>query len=114
MKFYIEYDDEFEERINGNANKNINDYEEFEVIPETVGKFIGKHDSEGTKIFEGDILQDGDDENEDNFGVVIYDNDDAGFKLIEDGITYDFSLIDTEDYTVIDNISDSPKLELEK
>ena len=36
----------------------INDsFEVFEVIPETVGEFIGKTDKNGKKIFEGDIVK---------------------------------------------------------
>ena len=32
-------------------------YEEYEVIPETVGQYIGRIDKNSTKIFEGDIFK---------------------------------------------------------
>lgn len=34
-------------------------YEEYEVIPETVGQFIGLTDKNGNKIFESDIVYNG-------------------------------------------------------
>lgn len=46
-----------------------------EVIPESIGQFIGLTDKNGRKIFEGDIIQFGEDEDYDwdfNIGVVKF------------------------------------------
>ncbi len=36
---------------------NLNSPDDYEVIPETVGQFIGIQDMDGTDIFDGDIVQ---------------------------------------------------------
>ena len=42
--------------LNSNGFEQIS-YEQHEVIPETVGQYIGIKDIKGHKIFEGDIIQ---------------------------------------------------------
>jgi hypothetical protein len=54
-------------------NKNIGFAE---IDPETIGRFTGLHDSDGKKIWEGDIL----DENG-YFFSVVWDQERAKFKL---------------------------------
>lgn len=39
------------------SDDGFDNYEEYEVIPETVGEYTGLQDSKGNKIFESDILQ---------------------------------------------------------
>lgn len=76
----------------------------FEVIPETVGQFIGITDKNGTKIFEGDILK------ADN-GHVGY----VSFGVLPQFGKYcdchkEFGPIFPDNETVIGNIYDNPEL----
>lgn len=78
----------------------------YEVIPETIGQFTGLIDKNGTKIFEGDVV-DILTENEE-IGVVAYD--DGGFLVNADGFCVDFhSNINGTDLEVIGNIHDNPE-----
>ena len=78
-----------------------------EVFPETVGQFTGLTDQNGTKIFEGDIV-DILTENEE-IGVVEWD--DGGFIVSADGFCVDFHTnINGTDLEVIGNIHDNPEL----
>ena len=82
-----------------------------EVDAETVGQYTGMVDKNGTKIFEGDIIDflyrsDGDD-----YGIVQYDVDETEFgfvyNLIYDGLVRHYCSRDIE---VIGNIYDNPEL----
>lgn len=82
-----------------------------EVDAETVGQYTGMVDKNGTKIFEGDIIDflyrsDGDD-----YGIVQYDVDETEFgfvhNLIYDGLGRHYCSRDIE---VIGNIYDNPEL----
>ena len=74
-----------------------------EVIPESVGQYTGLTDKNGTKIFEGDIV-DILTENSD-IGIVKYDE--GGFEVEADGFVIDFKQnIDGTDVEVIGNIYD--------
>lgn len=81
------------------------------VDTETVGQYTGLKDKNGTKIFEGDIIDflyrsDGDD-----YGIVQYDVDETEFgfvyNLIYDGLGRHYCSRDIE---VIGNIYDNPEL----
>ena len=101
-------EDAYEQITNGQRymRSNLN-RECFRVDPETVGQFTGLTDKNGTKIFEGDIV-DILTENEE-IGVVVYD--DGGFQVDADGFCVDFhSNIYGTDLEVIGNIHDNPEL----
>lgn len=83
----------------------------FEIDPKTVGQYTGMTDKNGTKIFEGDIIDflyrsDGDD-----YGIVQYDVDETEFgfvhNLIYDGLGRYYCSRDIE---VIGNIYDNREL----
>lgn len=80
-----------------------------QVIPETVGQYTGITDKNGTKIFEGDTIQV--DEIEDQNFLVAWNNDDAGFELVDDGVYLPlFGTISGQNIKVIGNIHDNPEL----
>lgn len=85
--------------------------EKYPVYADTVGQYTGMLDKNGTKIFEGDIIDflyrsDGDD-----YGIVQYDVDETEFgfvyNLIYDGLGRHYCSRDIE---VIGNIYDNPEL----
>lgn len=79
---------------------------ECEVIPESVGQYTGLTDKNGTKIFEGDIV-DILTENSD-IGIVKYNE--GGFEVETNEFVIDFKQnIDGTDVEVIGNIYDDPK-----
>lgn len=76
---------------------------ECEVIPESVGQYTGLTDKNGTKIFEGDIV-DILTENSD-IGIVKYNE--GGFEVETNEFVIDFKQnIDGTDVEVIGNIYD--------
>ncbi|WP_294655505.1 YopX family protein [uncultured Ruminococcus sp.] len=85
--------------------------EKYPVYADTVGQYTGMTDKNGTKIFEGDIIDflyrsDGDD-----YGIVQYNVDETEFgfvyNLIYDGLGRHYCSRDIE---VIGNIYDNPEL----
>lgn len=77
------------------------------AIPETVGQYTGLTDKNGTKIFEGDVVNILTENNE--IGIVKYDE--GGFEVEADGFVIDFKQnINGTDVEVIGNIYDNPEL----
>lgn len=80
-----------------------------EVIPKTVGQFTGLTDKNGIKIFEGDIVEGLEYDEEDGFGVVYWD--DGAFWVGNDSWCGTFcDNYNGKDFEVIGNIHDNPEL----
>lgn len=76
----------------------------YKVDPDTIGQFTGLEDKLGTKIFEGDVI--------DDLGVeyiVVFDSDYAQFRGKFDGWNAEISHIASR-CEVIGNIHDNPEL----
>lgn len=77
-----------------------------EVKPETIGQFIGIIDTDGDKIFEGDICK----KTNGNIGVIKYltdrDNFSVGFFLVDES----GYVMKIEPCTRIGNIHENPEL----
>ena len=91
-------------------NKNgIDISNENEVIPETVGQFIGLPDKSGAEIYEGDILKIKDDITGEIFNTnVIYHTEFVQFALRSTHNSLNF--MDCEDYEIVGNIYQTPDL----
>lgn len=92
--------------ITGNMGHfiNVGGYRAVEIDPETVSQFTGLEDKLGTKIFEGDVI--------DDLGVeyiVVFDSDYAQFRGKFDGWNAEISHIASR-CEVIGNIHDNPEL----
>lgn len=89
--------------------KDTDDYNRWSfVLPDTVGEYTGLRDKNGRKIFEGDIV-DILTENEE-IGVIKWDNDTARFVIESDGFFSDFDNYYGTDLEIIGNIYDNPEL----
>lgn len=82
------------------------------IIEETIGQYTGMVDCNGTKIFEGDVIQDGNCEY--NKYVVEYSTERGGYLPFAHGdgcgCCETATLYDSTCHTVIDNIYDNPEL----
>lgn len=76
-----------------------------EVDPETVGQYTGLTDNNGTKIFEGDIV-----EFKEENGEIVYDEKQAMFIVNFDTWCTDFDHIYPFELEIIGNIHDNPEL----
>ena len=87
----------------------VSSYKEIErVVPETVGQFTGLTDKNGTKIFEGDIVNILPEVDE--IGVIEWADDEAMFEVVAGGWCGNFDNYLPEDLEVISNIHDNPEL----
>lgn len=75
------------------------------IIPKTVGRFTGLTDTNGRKIFEGDIVR-----HKGECGLVGYSYDYGMFEVDFDYCFADFSDISASNCEVIGNAHDNPEL----
>lgn len=74
-------------------------YAVYDVISSTVGQWTGSYDKNGTKVYEGDIIRDGN-----RLFVVVFEAPQFCAKEIDKNIFYLLSL--KEDMEVVGNIYD--------
>jgi len=85
----------------------------FEIDADTVGQFTGLTDMKGRRIFEGDIVEGGDFNAEDNYGVIFWDAEDACWEICgqePNNLCADFTQYWGRDVEVIGNVYDNPEL----
>jgi uncharacterized phage protein (TIGR01671 family) len=83
----------------------------YPVYADTVGQYTGLTDKNGTKIFEGDILDFSDRSDGDGYGVVVYDTNETEFGIVYDSIYEGLGRhYYSKDIEVIGNIYDNPEL----
>lgn len=82
-------------------------YEEYDVIPETVGQYTGLTDKNGTKVFEGDVLKGA----WKTILTIFYDEITLSYRVkTSAGYDREPSYYGIEKLEVIGNIYDNPEL----
>lgn len=85
------------------------DYKAYEVYPNSVGQYIDDTDHNGTKIFEGDIVREYNND-EDGYAQVFWEDQSSQFSIIWPGLLSDFDSFYGHELEVIGNIYDNPEL----
>lgn len=80
-----------------------------EVDPETIGQYTGLTDKNGNKIFEGDIVWNDYDDDDDK-GKVEWDKGMAKFIITFSTFTINFDSIYKDELEIIGNVYDTPEL----
>ena len=92
-----------------NRHTDILEHEIEEVDPATVGQYTGLTDKNGKKIFEGDIVEGGDFDAEEGYGVIRWE--DGAFEVATETFLGTFhENYWGKDFEIIGNIHDNPEL----
>ncbi len=76
-----------------------------EVDPATVGQYTGLQDKNGKRIFEGDIVADGNE-----IFVCFWDGCNVEFGVKNKDLSFGIAYLPIAEYEVIGNIHDNPEL----
>lgn len=105
---HIQYDKELNSKsqiaiFTDNGQANI-------VNTETVGQYTGLRDKNGTKIFEGDIVNISDFDGGHKIGEVVYNDGACCYRIWGDLFDYGLGIYQDDNIEVIGNIYDNPEL----